>query len=275
MNDRRMGLLVVGLMLALVLVTVAVAPGARAGEQQERVCFSCRDTSDFIWGGDLYFWSDERFTQKLHLDGSNGNIDSEGTLDLAGAMDVNGAAVFDGAVSMNVTLDVDGNVSSGTGAFTVTDNVLIDGQADLVQLTVQGYTTQTNDILVVEDYTQTNVFVVNGSGLVNYRIDVSIITTDTVLTAADSGTHIVFKNQDTFQVTATLPAAAAGLNFCFTNYDGDDVQVDAPTGDQIKFLTSATGEEIDNSTAGNWVCLAAIDGTDWVQTSVSGTWSDD
>lgn len=113
------------------------------------------------------------------------------------------------------------------------------------------------------------------AGATNSLIDATIITTDTVLTAADSNGYIAFKNQDTFQVTATLPAAAAGLNFCFYNYDGDDVQVDAPAADQINHYTSATGEEIDNTAAGDWICLAAIDATDWVAYSIEGSWADD
>jgi hypothetical protein len=113
------------------------------------------------------------------------------------------------------------------------------------------------------------------TGAANLLVDVSIITTDTVLTAADSGTTVVFKNGATFQNTVTLPAAAAGLSFCFYNYEGDDVEVDAPTGDQIHHYTSTTDEEIDNTTAGDWICLVAIDGTDWIGYSIEGTWSDD
>jgi hypothetical protein len=113
------------------------------------------------------------------------------------------------------------------------------------------------------------------TGAVNSLIDATAITTHTIYTAADSNTYVVFKNESTYKVTATLPAAAAGLNFCFYNYEGDDVEVDAPTGDQIHHYTSATDEEVDNSTAGDWICLVALDGTDWFAYSIEGTWSDD
>jgi len=54
-------------------------------------------------------------------------------------------------VTMASTLDVQGNVSDSLGDFTIADNVLIDGQADAVQLVVQGHSTQTSDLVLVEN----------------------------------------------------------------------------------------------------------------------------
>jgi len=130
-----------------------------------------------------------------------------------------------------------------------------------------------DDASIADDLAVTGTLAV--AGAINFLVDATIITTDTTYTAADSGTLVAFKNQDTFQVTAILPAAAAGLNFCFYNYDGDDVQVDVPTADQIHHYTNATADEVDNTTAGDWICLTAVDATDWVAYSIEGTWSDD
>lgn len=143
--------------LAVLLVVMAVG-AVMAGEQQERVCYQCRDHSEFIWGGDLYFYSDGGSTQKLKIAGSSGNIDAEGTLDVAGASTLTGAVDMDGA------LNVDGNISSTAGAITVTDSVMLDGAADAAQLTVQAYTTQTNELLVLENSSGTDLVTVEGDG---------------------------------------------------------------------------------------------------------------
>jgi len=78
--------------------------------------------------------------------------------------DLQGAIDFDGAATFNSTVDVDGNVTSGTGAFTITDNVLIDGQADAVQLTVQGNGTQTSNVFEVENSAGTAKAVIDNTG---------------------------------------------------------------------------------------------------------------
>lgn len=181
MNDRRTSLVAVAALLVLLIAAIALAPPADAGEGMERLCFACRDESNFIWGADLAFYTDERGTQTLRVDGGTGNIDAEGTLDLAGAMTVggavtfDGAAVFDGAVAMNSTLDVGGNVASDTGAFTITDQLFVDGVADAVQLTVQGYTTQTSDLFVAETYALTDLVTIDNSGnvYIDGKLDVS------------------------------------------------------------------------------------------------------
>lgn len=59
---------------------------------------------------------------------------------------------------------ITGNISSNTGAITVTDDVLIDGAADGVHLTVQGYAAPTGNLLVVENSAGTDKFEVDASG---------------------------------------------------------------------------------------------------------------
>ena len=50
--------------------------------------------------------------------------------------------------------------------------------------------------------------------------------------------------------------------------------VDPQAADQIYSLTNAAGDRILNTTAGNSVCLLAIDGTYWIAIYPVGTWSD-
>lgn len=81
-----------------------------------------------------------------------------------GNLSASGTMNADGATTLNSTLDVDGNISSGTSAITMTDNVVIDGQADAIQLLVQGNGTQTNDLLVCEQSDGTDKFTLNNYG---------------------------------------------------------------------------------------------------------------
>ena len=62
------------------------------------------------------------------------------------------------------TSDLQGNISDSGGTLTVADDVLIDGAADASQLTVQGYTTQTNSLLTLEQSDGTDKFSVSNEG---------------------------------------------------------------------------------------------------------------
>jgi hypothetical protein len=342
------------------LLILAVAMTTEADEGQERICFYCRDHSEFVWGGDLYFFSDESSTQKLKIEGSTGDIDSEGDADFAGALTVGGAfnpsgAVdidstlnVDGAASLNSTLDVDGNITSGTGAITMTDNLvvdgaadvvqltvqghttqtssllvleqsdgtdkltvsddgnlvvagtsdlqgnvsdsggvltvadnaIVDGQADAVQLTAQGYTTQTNDIFVVESSGGTNLLDVDNSGNtyvagdLNYDITATKATTNTAITDAGSGS-LYLNMGATSEITLTLPSAVAGTHYCFYVSDAFTMTIAPDGADQVHHLTNSAGDRLQNDgTAGDSVCLAAVDDTYWVPLQEVGTWSD-
>lgn len=88
-----------GLVIACIALFLAFASIVYAS-QQERICIRCAaGRSDFIWGSDLYFFSDEASTQKLHIDGATGNVDGEGTLDVAGAATFGSTADVAGAFS--------------------------------------------------------------------------------------------------------------------------------------------------------------------------------
>lgn len=114
-------------------------PGPESMYAVERIGIKTYEDSSFYSGADLYFYSDEWTTQKMHIAGATGNIDGEGTLNVAGA------TTFGGKLTLN-------------------DQVLIDGSADEIQLQVQGYTTQTNGLMVLEQHDGTDVLTVSNAG---------------------------------------------------------------------------------------------------------------
>lgn len=75
-----------------------------------------------------------------------------------------GDLVVTGNLTVTVASNLVGNISSGTGPISVTDNLVLTGQADAVQLTVSGYTTQTSNLFVLEQSDGTDVFVADNDG---------------------------------------------------------------------------------------------------------------
>lgn len=142
------------------LQSLETMQGMGGGESfgiRERISIDARDDAYLYSGADMYFYSDDHTTQKFHVDGATGNLDSEGNLDLAGNLDVAGTLAFPGNISsstgavtvtddmvvtgtlavygataLDSTLDVDGNISSGTGAVTVTDNLYVTGTMQII-----------------------------------------------------------------------------------------------------------------------------------------------
>jgi hypothetical protein len=81
-----------------------------------------------------------------------------------------------GNVVISGTTDLAGSVSSSMGGITITDSVMVDGAVDTVQLTIQGFTTQTVNALVVEQSDGTDVFEVDDNG----HITATTFTLDSV-----------------------------------------------------------------------------------------------
>jgi hypothetical protein len=94
------------------------------------------------------------------------------------------------------------------------------------------------------------------------------------ITAAES--RSVFTNEGATALNYhTLPTAAAGLVFTFYVQDTDGIRVVANTGDTIRIDTavSAAAGYAESTTVGSSVTLTAINATEWVATSVIGTWA--
>lgn len=95
-----------------------------------------------------------------------------------------------------------------------------------------------------------------------------------IITSAESGT--VYTNEgSTAQNYHTLPTAAAGLQYTFYVDNADGMRIVANTGDiiQINGVVSTTAGYCESLTIGSSVTLTAINATDWVATSVIGTWN--
>lgn len=138
------------------------------------------------------------------------------------------------------TLDVDGaaylqgNVSDADGAFTVADNTVIDGAADAIQLTVQGYTTQTNVLQTWEQSDGTDVATMTNAGALNIASNFSYGTDDLYpLGYALAGYEIVCGTTSTFTGSTTI--TATGLTTAVVPVA---IQVTAPTTTAV-FLTAS------------------------------------
>jgi len=203
------------------------------------------------------------------------------TVDVSGAATLNSTLDVDGATTLNSTLDVDGNISSGTGAVTVTDSVNITGAVDCDStLNVDGAVTV--DSLVVDNgsitlensetisnSTDGDVFV-NGELL--YRTNVISQSADYTVQAADSGSLIITTGAGE-ATTHTLPTAAAGLSYCWYVGEAYSLTLDAAAGDTILHLTDGAGQRAQNATEGDSVCLYGQTSL-WIPMHEVGTWED-
>ena len=96
---------------------------------------------------------------------------------------------------------------------------------------------------------------------------------DYSLTVADTGA--IIKNTAVVSATFTLPAAAAGLNYCVFNYAGSDVIIEfTDSADVALNEVNSAGDSITNTTAYDSICLTAIDAVNWITVSSIGTWED-
>jgi len=139
--------------------------------------------------------------------GNTGNLYAAGTSDLRGNVSDGGGdfTIADNAV-ITGTANIQGNVSDSGGVFTFADNVMLDGAADAIQLLVQGYTTQTTSLLVLENSGGTDQFTFGNTGNLyvagtfDLRGDVS-----------DGGGN--FTIADNAVITGTLDVAGASLQY--------------------------------------------------------------
>lgn len=74
-----------------------------------------------------------------------------------------------------------------------------------------------------------------------------------------------------------LPSAAAGLEFVFYCQDTDGIRVVASAGDTIRLgaSVSAAAGFVRSVAAGSCITLVAINATEWIATTIVGTWTVD
>lgn len=77
----------------------------------------------------------------------------------------------------------------------------------------------------------------------------------------------------------TLPAASAGYQYTFIVQDTDGIRITATAGDTIRPIAgtaaSATGGFIRCATAGAFITLVSINGTEWIAIGSAGVWTID
>ena len=109
------------------------------------------------------------------------------------------------------------------------------------------------------------------------QTDRAILTTKTSsypLVATDSGQH--FDNVGAVgAVTFTLPAAVRGLNFWFTVFAAQNLIVLCGAGDQVAVgnLNSAAAGNIQSNVPFSSIFVMALDATQWVVKSQTGSWT--
>ncbi len=102
--------------------------------------------------------------------------------------------------------------------------------------------------------------------------EITAKTSDYAVTETDSGTTFTNKGASG-SIIFTLPSATAGLRYTFTRYADQDVIIQAATGDQIN--NGAPGKKYENVAAGEQMVqttIEAIDDTQWIVVSETGTW---
>ncbi len=95
------------------------------------------------------------------------------------------------------------------------------------------------------------------------------------ITAAEAGTVITNAGAGG-PFAYTLPAAAAGLNYCFVVMATQELRVTPAGGDKIVHASTVmdAAEYYYADAVGESLCITAVDGTNWVMTSSTGTWAE-
>lgn len=181
----------------------------------------------------------------------------------SGRFSVNGSGCITGLAPSATTPSIEpsiGDLDTGIGLAAADQLSLIAGAVELVRLSegVAGVSNGINTFLRVEPN-------VAGSGAPN------------VLTAAES--YAVLTNEGaTAENYHTLPTAAAGLQFTFIVQDTDGIRITASAADTIQAGTAAASAAagfIRCATKGASITLVAINATEWMSKSISGTWTVD
>lgn len=194
----------------------------------------------------------------------------------------NGRGTFDNVVAANgVRVDGSGNgfyfdsrgfmLAPSSGVFKFTDAT----DADFGRLQLGG---TTSSYPAIKRSTTTILAVLaDDSGPAVLRSSVLVTaqaSTPKVVAATD--TQTVYTNEGASAIIVfTLPTAAAGLTYTFYVQDADGIRVTANTGDVINIngVASSTAGYCQSTSVGSSVTLTAINATDWVATSVVGTWT--
>lgn len=168
--------------LLVVLAFVAFYAPAPTTGQANIPCYREQGGAKTVAGSGCEY----EFQSGSTLDVQDGTTFSISDLTLTDDLNVTDDANITGDLVVTGTSDLKGNVSDSGGVFTFADNVIIDGAADLVQLTVQGNATQTSAPFVVENSGGTDLVTVSNTGLLTADdvtvVDDLTVTDDLIIT---------------------------------------------------------------------------------------------
>lgn len=146
-------------------------------------------------------------------------------------------------------------------------------------------TTKINDLTVDSDFitaSGTYDMSVTGSaaftGTLQGAVSVTAVSGTTATLLSTTAIGGLYSCTNAAGCDITLPAAAAGLNFCARDSNGGGVvTIDAAAGDEIELDGVGVGvaDAIDSAGAkGDFICLLALDGVTWASMGRSGIWVD-
>lgn len=158
----------------------------------------------------------------------------------------------------------------------------------LLVLCSQGFAAQAT--ATFGDYNSSNVYRMTAdiNGVITFAQDtgvlfpyVSTATTNTTLTAAQTGSTIVFNNgSGTAQsgTTYILPTAAVGMQFSFIADVAKWFRIDSVSTDTFQYSTAVAGSALNNSgsaLAGDNITIFCATANKWSIKSKVGTWTVD
>lgn len=244
--NKRINVLVIALLVAL------VAMGA-AGDS---------NFTNVVTSGDITAGDDLTVTDDATVGGN---------LAVTGTSTVTGATTQTGALTIG-------------GKLTVNDQALVDGDADEIQITVQGHTTQTTSLMVLEQSDGTDKLTVSNDGNTSVGGTLDSVGAFTAASVdSDAGVEVTtFFDVDAvaYAVTNGIPITPTGtyLELTATEWSTVTVAANADAG-TVLFLNNVSAENIyiadtarngGNLTLGQYDTLVYIsDGTGWVELSRS------
>jgi cytoskeletal protein CcmA (bactofilin family) len=199
---------------------------------------------------------------------------ADGNLYVADNADADGS-ITAGSLVVEGTSDLQGNVSDSGGVLTVADNAAITGAADAIQLTVTGYTTQTNVLQTWEQSGGADVATMSNAGLLttaggvttsNGDVTVAddfIVTGQTIISVTASSVITPTGSYQPIEAAGNVTATLAGTGFTtgtmLTLVNTDNVTIRVQEGSTAKM----TGTETD---LGQYDSLLLwFNGTYWIE----------
>lgn len=135
------------------------------------------------------------------------------------------------------------------------------GAGAQIATNLSGVSTNVNDIDALEAGVTVEVNTTGDTGDPN----ILLITESRLVLSGEHAGEMQFN---------TLPLAVAGATFTFIVNDGNGMRIVANTSDTIRLngqISIAAGY-VESTVVGSVIVLVAIDDTEWIATSVLGTW---